>query len=113
MSEVHDGIPKEQHLLTMKMLPLGSGSLPAPLLLKSLGRQRATIWQEFGCVPCPQGMPTPAELLFCPVLGLAQLKPCLDVAGMQCLCPDHGSLLFDLCLAELGLDLDGRWLYSH
>lgn len=65
------------------------------------------IWQEFGCSPCPQGMPVPDELLFCPRLGLAQLKPCLEVVGVQRLCPDHGSLLSYLCLAELGLDLDG------
>lgn len=100
-------------LLTVKMLALGSGSLPAPLLLKSLGKQRTTIWQESGCAPCPQGIPAPAELLFRPMLSLAQLKPCLEVAGRQCLCPDHSSLLFHLCLAELGLDLDGGWLYSH
>lgn len=107
------GFQMRSILLTMKMLALGSDSLPAPLLLKSLGKQRATIWQEFGCAPCPQGMPTPAELLFCPMLGLARLRPCLEVAGIQCLCPDHGSLLFHLCLVELGLDLDGGWLYSH
>lgn len=58
-------------------------------------------------------MPAPAELLFCLLLGLAQLRPCLEVAGMQCLGSDHGSLLFHLCLTELGLDLDGGWLYSH
>lgn len=42
-----------------------------------------------------------------PVLGLTQLRPCLEVAGVQCLYPDPGSLLSYLCLAELGLDLDG------
>lgn len=35
---------------------------------KSLGKQRATIWQAFGCVPRPQGTPVSAEQLFCPML---------------------------------------------
>lgn len=65
------GLRRRRILLTIKMLPLGSVPLPVPLLLKkkkSLGKQRATIWQAFGCVPRPQGTPVSAEQLFCPML---------------------------------------------
>lgn len=68
------GFRLEGNLLTVKTLPLGSGSRPAPLLLKTLGKQRAAIWPESGRAPCPRGGGMGGcqhPLSCCSVLGLA------------------------------------------